>query len=197
MGIVNSAACDQPQTEPQSFSMALPVAPGRTKKRPRGVTLADASVRMVGNSPINTVSGGEGNITWELDQFPGVKMAPQTAVAPLQSAETIELSNWPYCDHGNGSRAAAWFKVDWKFSGQSLGQVRITPSGTQQGSKPLRVEARIEDGTSRDASTPALAVRFTYHFTTEGPDVVAVTELRLYSDGSIDQNSNWMSQVAA
>jgi N-acetyl-anhydromuramyl-L-alanine amidase AmpD len=197
MGMVTSATCDTPQTQSQSYSMALPTAPGPKKKRARGMTLADAPARMVGNSPVNTVSGGEGNISWELDQFPGVKMASQAAAAPLQSAETIELSNWPYCDHGNGMRAAAWFKVDWKFSGQSLGQVRITPSGTQQGSKPLRVEARIEDGASRDVSTTALVVRFTYHFATEGPDVVAVTELKLYSDGSIDQNSNWMSQVAA
>jgi N-acetyl-anhydromuramyl-L-alanine amidase AmpD len=196
MGMVTSASCEQSQTQSQAFSIDLPRAPG-PKKRVRGMALADASARMVGNSPINIVSGGEGNITWELDQFPGVKTTSLAAVAPLQSAETIELSNWPYCDHGNGSRAAAWFRVDWRFSGQSLGQVRITPSGTQLGSKPLRVEARIEDGTSRDAGTTALVVRFTYHFSSDGPDVVAVTELKLFSDGSIDQNSNWVSQVAA
>jgi len=197
MGMVTSASCEEPQTQSQSFAMALPMPPGPSKKRVRGMALADASARMIGSAPINTVAGGEGNITWELDQFLGVKMASQTAVAPLQSAETIELSNWPYCDHANGSRAAAWFKVDWKFSGQSLGQVRITPAGTQQGAKPLRVEARIEDGTSRDPSLASLVVRFTYHFSTaSGPDVVATTELKLYSDGSIDQNSNWMSQVA-
>ncbi len=153
---------------------------------------------MVGNSPVNSVTGGEGNITWQLDQFPGVKMAAQSAVAPMQSAETIELTNWPYCDHANGTRASAWFTVDWKFSGQSLGQVRISPAGSHQGSEPLRVEARIEDGTSRDATTTSLVVRFAYHFSTaDGADVVALTELKLYSDGSIDQNSNWTSRVAA
>jgi hypothetical protein len=179
----------------QSLSVRLPAPP--PKRRYAQGQAADSVPRIIANSTVDTVTGGEGNITWELDQFPGVKSVSQSAGAPLQSAETIELSNWPYCDHGNGARAAAWFKVDWKFSGQSLGQVRITPSGTQQGSKPLRVDGRIEDGKSRDGGTTALVVRFTYHFTTEGPDVVAVTELKLYSDGSIDQNSNWMSQVAA
>ena len=195
MGMVTSATCYDPQTQGQSLSVGLPVPP---KKRRSGQALALAPVRMVGNSPVNTVTGGEGNITWELDQFPGVKMAAQSAVAPMQSAETIELANWPYCDHANGTRASAWFTVDWKFSGQSLGQVRISPAGSQQGSERLRVEARIEDGTSRDATITSLTVRFTYHFSTaDGADVVALTELKLYSDGSIDQNSNWTSRVAA
>jgi hypothetical protein len=158
----------------------------------------DISPRLIANSPVSTVTGGEGNVTWELDQFPGVKTVSQSAVVPLQSAETIELSNWPYCDHANGTRASAWFTVDWKFSGQALGQVRITPSGSQQAAQPLRVEARIADGTNRDATTTSLVVRFTYHFSTaDGPEVVALTELKLYSDGSIDQNSNWTSRVAA
>jgi hypothetical protein len=153
---------------------------------------------MIANSPVNTVTGNEGNITWELDQFAGVKMASASTVAPMQSAETIQLSNWPYCDHAGGGRACAWFTVDWKFSGQTLGQVRITPSGVQQGPYPLRVEARIEDGKNRDATTVSLAVHFTYHFSTaEGPEVVAVTDLTLYSDGSIDQKSNWVSSRAA
>jgi V8-like Glu-specific endopeptidase len=180
----------------QALSVRLPAAPPK-RKYARGQAV-DSSPRLIANSPVNAVTGGEGNVTWELDQFPGVKMASQSAVAPLQSAETIELSNWPYCDHANGTRASAWFTVDWKFSGQSLGHVRITPSGSQQGSEPLRVEARIEDGTNRDATTTSLTVRFTYHFSTAGgADVVALTELKLYSDGSIDQNSNWTSRVAA
>src|SRR5260370_3827277 len=195
MGMVTSATCNDPQTQSQSLSVGLPVPP---KKRRSGQALALAPVRMVGNSPVNSVTGGEGNITWELDQFPGVKMAAQSAVAPMQSAETIELTNWPYCDHANGTRASAWFTVDWKFSGQSLGQVRISPAGSHHGSAPLRVEARIEDGTSRDATTTSLVVRFAYHFSTaDGADVVALTELKLYSDGSIDQTSNWTSRVAA
>jgi N-acetyl-anhydromuramyl-L-alanine amidase AmpD len=198
MGVVKSASSEQPQTQSQSLAMTLPVPPGPSRKRGRTTALADASARMVGNSPINTVTGGEGNITWELDQFPGLKSASPSAPATMQSAETIELSNWPYCDHANGSRAAAWFNVDWKFSGQSLGQVRITPAGTQQGAQPLRVEAHIEDATSRDPHLASLVVRFTYRFSAaSGPDVVARTELKLYSDGSIDQNSNWIAQVAA
>jgi N-acetyl-anhydromuramyl-L-alanine amidase AmpD/V8-like Glu-specific endopeptidase len=195
MGMVTSATSNDPQTQSLSLSVGLPVPP---KKRRTVPAAALGPVRMVRNSPLNTVTGGEGNVTWELDQFPGVKTAAQSAVAPLQSAETIELTNWPYCDHANGTRANAWFTVDWKFSGQSLGQVRITPAGSQQGSEPLRVEARIEDGTNRDATTTSLTVRFTYHFSTaDGLDVVALTELKLYSDGSIDQSSNWTSPVAA
>jgi hypothetical protein len=84
----------------------------------------------------------------------------------------------------SGWFASAWFKVDWKFSGQSVGQVRITPSGTQQGAQPLRVEARMEEGRNRDASTVSLVVRFTYRFSTaDGPDQRAHTELTLFSDG--------------
>jgi hypothetical protein len=155
--------------------------------------------RLIGNSPLNTVTGGDGKVTWELDQFPGVRMASSAAVAPMQSGETIQLSNWPYCDHPNGGRTSAWFTIDWKFSGQMLGNVRITPSGTQQGALPLRVEARIEEGkTTGDASTVSLLVRLTYRFSTgDGPEAVAVTELTLSSDGSIDQKHNWTSQAAA
>jgi V8-like Glu-specific endopeptidase/N-acetyl-anhydromuramyl-L-alanine amidase AmpD len=200
MGMVTSATCSDQPTQGQSLSVQLPAPPPKLppRKLAHGHALDAGPVRMVGNSPVNTVTGGEGNVTWELDQFPGVKTVSQSAVAPLQSAETIELSNWPYCDHANGTRASAWFTVDWKFSGQALGQVRITPSGSQQAAQPLRVEARIEDGTNRDATTTSLVVRFTYHFSTaDGPEVVALTELKLYSDGSIDQNSNWTSRVAA
>ena len=196
MGMVTSSTCYDPQTQSQSLTVGLPVPP---PKKVRGVYGQAADpVRLVGNSPINTVTGGDGNISWELDQFPGIKSVAQATAAALQSAETIQLSDWPYCDHANGTRASAWFTVDWKFSGQALGQVRITPAGNQQAAQPLRVEARIEDGTNRDATTTSLVVRFTYHFSTaDGADVVALTELKLYSDGSIDQNSNWTSRVAA
>jgi N-acetyl-anhydromuramyl-L-alanine amidase AmpD len=195
MGMVTSQTCNDPQTQSQSLSVRIPAPP---RKLPSGRALAASPARTVGNSPVNTVTGGEGNVTWELDQFPGVKISSSSAAAALQSAETIQLSNWPYCDHANGTRASAWFTVDWKFSGQALGQVRITPAGSQQGAQPLRIEARIEDGTNRDAATTSLVVRFTYHFSTaDGPDVVALTELKLYSDGSIDQNSNWTSRAAA
>jgi N-acetyl-anhydromuramyl-L-alanine amidase AmpD len=195
MGLVTSGTCYDPQTQAQSLAVRLPIAPKRVV---RGRALESASQRLIGNSPITTASGSDGNVTWDLDQFPGLKTAPQSAVAPMQSAESIHLSNWPYCDHASGTRASAWFAVDWKFSGQTLGQVRITPSGTQQGAYPLRVEARIEEGKNRDASTVSLVVHFTYHFSTaDGPEVVAQTDLILYSDGSIDQRSNWMSQAAA
>jgi len=180
----------------QSLSVHLPAPPAR-RKYAQGQAV-DLSPRLIANSPVNTTTGSEGNIIWDLDQFPGMKRAPQSSLAPMQSAETIHLSNWPYCDHSNGSRASAWFTVDWKFSGLALGEVRITPSGTQRGPYPLRVEARIEDGKDRDANTVSLLVRFTYHFSTaEGPEVVATTDLVLYSDGSIDQRSSWMAQAAA
>jgi hypothetical protein len=180
----------------QALSVRLPPAP-LAKKYGQGQTL-DLSPRLIGNSPLNTVTGSEGNVTWELDQFPGVKTASSAAVAPLQSAESVKLSNWPYCDHSNGSRAAAWFTVDWKFSGQMVGQIRIAPSGTQQGAQPLHVEARIDNGRNKDASTPSLVVRFTYRFSTaDGPAVVAITELTLYADGTMDQTSNWTARAAA
>jgi hypothetical protein len=198
MGLVTAGSSSNASAQEESLAFQTPSVrlPAPPKKISKAKSLAAAF--LIGNSPVNTVRGGEGNITWELDQFPGMKMAAQSAVGPMQSAETVRLSNWPYCDHANGNRAAAWFSVDWKFSGQALGQIRITPSGTQQGAQPVRVEARIEDGKNRDASTVSIAVRFTYHFSTaEGPEVVAVTELTLYSDGTIDQKSNWAAQAAA
>jgi hypothetical protein len=190
-----SATYDSPPQN-RSVSVRLPAAP-KPKRTAEGRAF-DAAPRMIANSPITTVTGEEGNVTWALDQFPGVKVASASAVAPLQSAETIHLANWPYCEHANGGPAWAWFTVDWKFSGQALGQIRITPSGVQPGPYPLRVEARVEDDKNRDASTVSLAVHFTYHFATaEGPEAVATTDLILYSDGSIDQKSDWVSQAAA
>lgn len=88
MGMVTSQTCDDPQAQSQSLSVRLPAPP---RKLPNGRALAASPPRMVGNSPINTVTGGEGNVTWELDQFPGVKLSSTSAAAALQSAETIEL----------------------------------------------------------------------------------------------------------
>ena len=181
----------------QSLSVTLPAAPP-SRRYAQGRALDASAPRMIGNSPVNTVTGGNGNVTWELDQFPGFTTTASAVLAAVQSAETIQLANWPYCDHANGTRSCAWFSVDWKFSGQGLGQVRISPTGSQEGAQPLRVEARIEEGKNRDASTSSLVVRFTYHFSTsDGPEVVATTELTLYSDGSLDQKSNWMAARAA
>src|SRR5205823_6081658 len=56
------------------------------------------------------ITGADGNITWELEQYPGLKLTSSSAAAALQSAETIRLSNWPYCEFPNGTRAAAWLK---------------------------------------------------------------------------------------
>jgi N-acetyl-anhydromuramyl-L-alanine amidase AmpD len=174
MGMVGSGTCDDPSAVSQSLAVELPPPPEAP------------SIPTVSNSPVTTITGGEGNITWELDQF------------PLQSGETIQLKNWPYCDYANGARASAWFTVDWKHSGQALGNVRISPAGTQQGPQPLKVEARIEDGKDEDPNMVSLVVRFTYRFATpEGPGVVAITELTLYSDGSIEQKSNWTARAAA
>lgn len=194
MGLVASGTCYDPQT--QSQALGLPKPP---KRRARVQSLDAASARTVAGSPITTVTGADGNVSWDLDQFPGVKRAAQLAVAPLQSAETIQLTDWPYCDHRDGTRSCAGFTVNWKFSGQALGEVRIAPTGTQQGAQPLRVEARIADGKDdKQGGAVSIAVRLTYHFSTsDGPEVVAQTELMLYSDGSIDQKSNWLAQAVA
>jgi hypothetical protein len=178
----------------QALTVRLPAAPPRIYTQGQA---ADRFPKVIANTAVDTVTGGSGNVTWELDQFPGIKMASMTPAEPLQSAETIQLTNWPYCDHGNGTRTSAWFAIDWKFGGGALGQVRIAPAGSQQGAKPLHVEARIEDGKNRDLLTASLVIRFAYHFTTDGPEVVAQTQITLYGDGSIDQMSNWASQVAA
>ena len=196
MGMVTSATCYEPQTQSQSLSVGLPAPP---RKRTSARALDAASARTLAGSPITTVTGADGNVGWDLDQFPGTKMATPSAGAPLQSAETIQLTNWPYCDHADGTRSGAWFRVDWKFSGQALGEIRITPAGAQQGTQPLRVEARIDDGKDdKQTGVVSVSVRFTYRFSTsDGPGVVAKTELILYSDGSMDQKSNWIAQAAA
>ena len=181
------------QNQPISFSLPAP-PPTRTYAQGQG---AKRFPRVIENTAVDTVTGGQGNVTWELDQFSGTKAGSLAPAEPLQSAETIHLANWPYCDDAKGTRSCAWFTIDWKFGGGALGEVHITPSGTQQGANPLHIEARIEEGKNRDAFTASLVVRFTYHFSTDGPEVVAVTELTLYGDGSIDQKSNWQARAAA
>ena len=173
----------------QAFGMRLPAPPAPIRYA-RGQALSDGT--------LPKITGGEGNVTWALEQFPGMKTAVHGAAGAMQSAETVRLANWPYCDHANGSRSAAWFTVDWKYSGQALGEVKIAPSGTQQGSQPLRVEARIEEGRNKDDATVSVEVRFTYRFSTaDGPEVRAVTRLTLYSDGMFEQKSHWTAQAAA
>jgi N-acetyl-anhydromuramyl-L-alanine amidase AmpD len=163
----------------------------------------DAGVEMASTIPgasMEKITNREGNITWELEQLRGLKhpndKAPSPA-SPCRDAPTLGLHEWPYVGALNGECVAAWFVVDWQFNGKSVGNVRISGAGTKGArQQALQVEAKIMDDSAlyprENPTCAAVLVRFTYRFArANGADLVAVTDIRLYGDGTFDKSSRW------
>ncbi len=162
---------------------------------------ADAAIA-IGGFIVESVRDSSGDVTWELDQFAQRKhpndVAP-TNPAPYRDATTIRLDKWPVSG-GVIDDISAWFSVDWQYNGTSLGNIRIGNIGTNDAiGWALHVRAQIMDDNILYQPGPcaALRVRFHYRFSRSiGSDVIAVTELHLYGDGTYEQSSQWLQSSA-
>jgi hypothetical protein len=160
---------------------------------------AEAAIAIAGIA-IEHVISNETSITWDLDQWRGMKHpndTPPSPASPFQDAPPIMLNRWPVVEGASGDEISAWFQVDWQYNGKSLGNIRIRNTGTNNALlRRAHVDARIMDDNivyPRDNPTfAALRITFTYRFTRPLlPDSIATTEVHLYGDGHIDVNGRW------
>ena len=174
------------------LNLAPPPAP-RARAMGAGADAATA----IGSVILDHIISNEGDVSWELDQMRGLKH-PNDQAPPspqrFQDAKTIKLTGWPVAG-GLVDNITADFTVDWQYNGLSLGNVAIENVGVNDAvGWGLKVQAHIMDDNKLYApnSCAALRVRFHYRFTRSiGTDVIAITELHLYGDGTWEQNSRW------
>jgi hypothetical protein len=155
---------------------------------------------IVSGVTMTRVTGGDANVSWELDQLEGLKYPNDQAVSPLpplQDAPPIHLIGWPYVKAPSGDQISADLTLDWQYTGTALGNIRIAATGSH-GVPPqtLKVKAHIINDTilhPKEAPHMAgLRVRVHYQFSrTAGSDAVGVTHLHLFGDGTYDQTSRW------
>jgi N-acetyl-anhydromuramyl-L-alanine amidase AmpD len=162
---------------------------------------AVGTVSAIGGLLPQVLSDSSGDINWEVDQFRGIKhpndKAPASPAA-FTDAPTIRLDDWPKLALYGIDDIYAWFTVDWQHNGKSLGNVRIGNIATNdaRGMK-LKVRAQIMDDNIlyEPGDIAALKVRFHYRFSRlVGADIIAVTELQLFADGTHLRDSKWLQK---
>jgi N-acetyl-anhydromuramyl-L-alanine amidase AmpD len=158
-------------------------------------------VATIGGIAPQILSDNSGDVSWELDQLRGIKhpgdKAPDKPAAFLD-APTIKLDDWPKLALYGIDDIYAWFTVGWQYNGKSLGNVRIGNIGTNdaKGMK-LKVRAQIMDDNVLYApgGIAALRIRLHYRFSRlVGDDILALTELQLFADGTHQRDSKWLQK---
>lgn len=148
------------------------------------------------------VRGGNAEVSWELDQYDGMKapasMVVTGSVVPV-AGPTINLSDWPYIDGPTG-RTYATVLIDWKHENGMVGEVQIAvPLSMANDGCSLKVTADISDGPDT-ATVAALRIAIRHEFSRPGePSQVAVVDVTLYGDGRYERQNRWElpTQVAA
>jgi len=140
------------------------------------------------------VRGGTAGVSWELDQYDGMKAPAGMAVTGAHvptAGSTINLSDWPYID-GPTQRTYAAVIIDWTHQGGMVGDVRIEiPVSMAYDEYTLKVTADITDGPDT-ATIAALRITVRHEFNRPGaPNQAAVTEVTLYGDGRYERQNRW------
>ena len=164
---------------------------------------AIATVSAIGGLLPQILADSSGDISWELDQFRGLKhpndQAPAKPAA-FTDAPTIRLDDWPKLALYGIDDIFAWFTVDWQYNGMSVGNVRIGNIATNDArGMMLKVRAQIMDDNIlyEPGGIAALRARFHYRFSRlVGADIIAVTELQIFADGTHLRESNWLQKSA-
>jgi hypothetical protein len=181
--------------EEEQVEESLPPAPS-PRARAMGAG-ADAAIA-IGGILIESIRDNVGDITWDLDQFRGIKHPNDSAPAnaqPFQDGATIKLDQWPSTGPIIDS-INAWFSIDWQYNGRSLGNVRINNIGTNDAiGASLSVRAQIMDDNKLYSPNDCAALRVTFHYRFSRPigsDHIAITVVHLYGDGTWDSDSRWV-----
>lgn len=152
----------------------------------------------IGGIAIESIRDNVGDITWDLDQFRGIKHPNDSAPAnpgAFQDGATIKLDDWPSTGPIIDS-INAWFSIDWQYNGKSLGNVRINNIGTNDAiGASLSVRAQIMDDNRLYAPNNCAALRVTLHYRFSRPlgsDHIAIREIHLYGDGTWESDGRWI-----
>jgi hypothetical protein len=152
---------------------------------------------------LERVINNQGDITWELDQFRGIKHTNDQAPGPaagFHDATALRFTDWPKVENHLGDQISAGFSVEWQYNGRSLGNVRITNVATNDAvGWGLAVRGQIMDDNAVYASqddpavnVAALRVRLHYRFTrVVGADLIAVRDVHLFGDGTSETSGRW------
>jgi hypothetical protein len=156
----------------------------------------------IGGFVAESVRDNVGDVTWELDQFAHIKYPNDTPPSPavaFRDANTIRLNRWPVSG-GVIDDISAWFSIDWQFDGRSLGNIRISNIGTNDAvGWSLHVRAQVMDDNVlyNPGQCAALRIRFHYRFSRSiGSDVIGVTDVHLYGNGTHEESSQWLQSSA-
>jgi hypothetical protein len=161
---------------------------------------ADAAIA-IGGFLLETLRDSKGDISWELDQFRGIKHPNDTAPAnpgTYRDGATIKLDDWPVWEGVDD--ISAWFKIDWQYNGLSLGNVRIANIGTNDAiGFGLHVRAQIMDDNRLHPPSNCAALRINFHYRFDrsiGSEGIAIREVILYGDGTYEVSGNWVQSSA-
>ncbi|HEY5712486.1 MAG TPA: trypsin-like peptidase domain-containing protein [Allosphingosinicella sp.] len=186
----------QAAREPGSAGADVPLPPAPPPRARAMGGGADAIIE-IGGIVLDRILNNEGDVSWELDQFNGIKHPNDSAPAnpaPFRDAPTIRLDSWP-SSGGVLDDINAWFKIDWQYNGRSLGNVRIENVGSNDAvGWGLKVKARIINDARLYEPGQCAALRVTIHYKFErsiGSDQIGITEIKLYGDGTHEISQNW------
>jgi uncharacterized protein YycO len=143
--------------------------------------------------------GAAGSTRWALDQYvglrasagasPGIPKAP-----PVERA--IALDDWPLVRLAEGDIQLP-LTVTWRYSEGSVGDVAIRAGAPRSvAGWTTSVSAEIAGGPDQGAvATLDVVVRYTFG-RADRPDIVAVTELALFGDGTYNRQHRWQQADA-
>lgn len=145
-------------------------------------------------------TGSRNGTVWELDQLDGFKRpAGQNGEAVIDTGaeRCVNLDDWPYVPSGDGETRLP-LKVRWNYGNGTVGNIRINVGEPRSVSGwTHRVTADIADG-PETAKIAAVGVVVCHKFGSPGrPDIVAVTELTLFGDGTYQRQDRWEQTQAA
>jgi hypothetical protein len=170
--------------------------------RARAMDGGAAAAIAIGGFVVETIRDSRGGISWDLDQFRGIKHPNDTApsnAGPFHDGATINLNDWPVA-RGLADDMSAWFKIDWQYNGKSLGNVRIQNTGTNDRVLyTLHVTAKIMDDNRVHPPHNCAALRLNFHYRFArriGSEAIAVRDVTLYGDGTYEVDGRWLQASA-
>jgi uncharacterized protein YycO len=177
-------------TTPPGYAQALRASRG-TRMTPAARSYARAHAAA---APARRVeSGTSGAVRWTLEQYDGLHRPPQMAAGAgaTTTDRMVRLDDWPLVHPPEGEMQLP-LTVAWRYNAGGVGDVAVHPGEAR--SIPdwtLAVTSAITEGPDTPA-TAALTVNIRHVFGRAGkPDIVGVSELTLFGDGTYARQDRW------
>jgi hypothetical protein len=141
-------------------------------------------------------SGSAGAVQWTFDQYDGLRGGIPTSAAKPAIDRAVRLDDWPLVVLPEGTVQLPVI-VAWRYRDGAVGDVRITPGtpATVNGWSLTATANIIEGPDGAAVSGLTVTVRHTFTHGSQ-PNVVAVSELALFGDGTYQRRDRW-EQAAA